>query len=85
MITWTNNAWEEFISFQENKKIIKRIIKLLKDIERNGYTGIGKPEPLKGDLSGLWSRRIDTKNRIVYKIEGDTVKVYQCGSHYSDK
>ena len=85
MITWTNNAWDEFISFQEDRKIIKRIIELLKDIERNGYTGIGKPEPLKGDLSGLWSRRIDTKNRIVYKIEDDTVKVYQCGSHYSDK
>lgn len=84
MITWTDNAWEDFISLQDNRKMIKKIIKLLKDIERNGYSGIGKPEPLKGDLSGLWSRRIDAKNRIVYKIEEDTVKVYQCGTHYGD-
>ena len=85
MITWTNNAWEDFTNLQDDRKAIKKIIKLLKDIECNGYSGIGKPEPLKGDLSGLWSRRIDAKNRIVYKIEGDTVKVYQCGSHYRDK
>lgn len=86
MITWTSNAWEEFTSLQDkDRKTIKRIIKLIKDIERNGYTGIGKPEALKGDLSGLWSRRIDSKNRIVYKIDEDTVRIYQCGSHYGDK
>lgn len=63
---------------------MKRIL-LLKDIERNGYEGIGKPEPLAGDLSMYWSRRIDAVNRIVYRIEGNTVKIVQCGSHYRDK
>ncbi len=58
---------------------------LLKDIDRNLYEGIGNPEPLKGNFSGYWSRRIDSKNRIVYKIKNDTVLIAQCGSHYRDK
>ena len=58
---------------------------ILKDIERNGYDGIGKPERLSGDLSAYWSRRIDDSNRLVYRIEGDTIKIVQCGSHYRDK
>ena len=66
-------------------KIFKRILELIKDIDRNGYTGIGKPEPLKYDLSGYWSRRIDAGNRIVYKIEDGIIKIVQCGSHYRDK
>ena len=67
------------------KKTLKRIIQLIKDIERNGYEGIGKPEPLKGDLSKYWSRRIDDCNRIVYCIENDIIKIVQCGSHYRDR
>lgn len=58
---------------------------LLKDIERNGYSGIGKPEALKGDLSGYWSRRIDECNRIVYRIKDEMIQIVQCGSHYRDK
>lgn len=86
MITWTSKAWEDFVEIQSrDKKSVKKIIELIKDIERNGYKGIGKPEPLKAGLSGYWSRRIDTKNRIVYKIDGDTVKIVQCGTHYGDK
>ena len=69
----------------QDKKTLKRIHKLLNDIDRNGYEGIGKPEPLSADLSGYWSRRIDDKNRIVYKIENDMIKIVQCGSHYRDK
>ena len=61
------------------------ILELIKDIDRNGYTGIGKPEALKHDLSGYWSRRIDAGNRIVYKIEDGIIKIVQCGSHYRDK
>lgn len=61
------------------------ILELIKDIDRNGYTGIGKPEALKHDLSGYWSRRIDSGNRIVYKIEDGIIKIVQCGSHYRDK
>ena len=86
MITWTSKAWEEFIELHsKDHKMVKKVIKLIKDIERNGYLGIGKPEPLKGDLSGYWSRRIDSKNRIVYKVEDDIIKIVQCGSHYGDK
>ena len=56
----------------------------MKDIERNGYTGIGKPEPLKYGFSGYWSRRIDNYNRIVYKIENNILKIAQCGLHYNE-
>ena len=82
---WTDDAWEEFEYWSTNdKKTLKKILNLLKDIDRNGHTGIGKPEPLKGDLSGYWSRRIDDYNRIVYKIENSNIKIVQCGSHYKD-
>ncbi len=69
----------------QDKKTLKRINLLLKDIERNGNDGIGKPEPLIGNLSGYWSRRIDDTNRLVYKIENDTIKIVQCRSHYREK
>ena len=70
---------------EEDKKTLRKIKKLLADISRNGYDGIGHPEPLKGDLSGFWSREIDEKNRLVYKIENDCIKIYQCKNHYDDK
>ena len=83
---WTDDAWEDYVYWEtQDKKTLKRIHKLLNDIDRNGYEGIGKPEPLPVDLSGYWSRRIDDKNRIVYKIENDMIKIVQCGSHYRDK
>lgn len=84
--SWDDEAWEEFIYWEaHDKQIYKHIIKLIKDIDRNGYSGIGKPEPLTGNLSGFWSRRIDEKNRIVYTIENDTIFIAQCGSHYREK
>ena len=64
---------------------MKRILKLLQDIDKNGYDGIGKPEPLGENLSGYWSRRIDDCNRLVYRIDDGTIKIVQCGSHYRDK
>lgn len=64
---------------------MKRINRLIQDIERNGYSGIGKPEPLKGDLSGFWSVRIDESNRIVFRINKEKLEIWQCGSHYRDK
>ncbi len=83
---WTDNAWEEYLYWQQNdKKTLKRINKILADIDRNGNIGIGKPERLTGNLSGYWSRRIDDKNRIVYKINNDVITIIQCGSHYRDK
>ena len=84
--SWSDDAWEDFLYWEtHDKQIYKRIILLIKDVDRNGYDGIGKPEPLKGDLSGYWSRRIDSKNRIVYKIENGIIYIAQCGSHYKDK
>ena len=70
---------------KQDKKTLKRINKLLQGIERDGYNGIGKPEQLKGDLSGCWSVKIDEKNRIVFRIENDNLEIVQCGSHYRDK
>ena len=83
---WHDEAWDEYLYWQtQDKKILKRINMLLKDIDRNGYQSIGKPEPLKGDLSGFWSVRIDDKNRIVFRIENDRMEIIQCGSHYGDR
>ena len=83
---WTDEAWEDFEYWlRQDKKTLKRILLLLKDIERNGNEGLGKPERLSGDLSNYWSRRIDHANRIVYRIDQDILKIVQCGSHYRDK
>ena len=83
---FTDAAWEDFEYWlKQDKKTFKRILQLLKDIDRNGYEGLGKPERLSGDLYAYWSRRIDHANRLVYRIENDTIKIVQCGSHYRDK
>ncbi len=84
-ILWEERAWEEYLEWQiQDKKILKRINMLIKDIQRDCYEGIGKPEPLKNNFSGWWSRRIDEVNRIVYKkIEGAIV-VASCKGHYND-
>ena len=69
-ISWFDEAWEDYVYWQtQDKKTIKRINELIKDIKRNGYIGTGKPEPLKGEFSGFWSRRIDEVNRFVYRIK----------------
>ena len=82
---WSDEAWEEFLEqLKKDKNFFKRLEKILKDIERHGYKGIGKPEPLKYDLAGYWSRRIDDYNRIVYKIENGRIKIAQGGLHYND-
>ena len=84
--TWFDEAWEEYLFWQkQDRKTLKRINKLLQDIERNGYNGIGKPEPLQGDLTGFWSVRIDEKNRIVFRIKSGVLEIAQCGSHYRDQ
>jgi toxin YoeB len=83
---WHDTAWEDYLFWQtQDKKTLKRINKLLQDIERNGYNGIGKPEPLKHDLQGFWSVKIDDNNRIVFRIENGKLEITQCGSHYRDK
>lgn len=83
---WGDEAWEDYLFWQkQDKRILKRINNLIKDIERNGYRGLGNPEPLKGNLSGYWSVRIDSKNRIVFRLKQDKMEILQCGSHYRDK
>ena len=82
---WHDKAWDEYVEWQaEDKRTLKRINILLKDIDRNPFTGIGKPEPLKNNWQGYWSRRIDEVNRIVYKIENSQMIIAQCGGHYDD-
>ena len=82
---WHDRAWDEYVEWQtEDKKTLKRINALLKDIDRHPFTGIGKPEPLKGNKQGYWSRRIDEVNRLVYKVERDQLIIAQCGTHYKD-
>jgi toxin YoeB len=82
---WTDRAWDDYLYWQtQDRKTLNRINALVKDIERNGHDGIGKPEPLKGTLAGWWSRRIDDENRIVYRLKGDAIEISQCRGHYSD-
>ena len=83
---WTDNAWRDYLYWQsQDKKTIKRINQLLNDIERNGNTGIGKPEALKENLSGWWSRRIDETNRLIYRIENNKIIISHCRTHYAEK
>ena len=82
---WFDEAWIDYIYWQtHDKKTLKRINNLIKDTERNPFEGIGKPEPLKGDLSGFWSRRIDDTNRFVYRINNDKLEILSCRGHYED-
>lgn len=84
-IMFTERAWEEYCYWQsQDKKTLKKINQLLTDIKRNEYTGIGKPEPLKNQLSGYWSRRIDDVNRLVYRISNNQIEIVQCKGHYED-
>lgn len=79
-------AWQDYLYWQtQDKKTLKRINQLLQDIIRNGYEGIGKPEPLKNEFQGFWSRRIDETNRIIYRIDNEQIIIVQCKTHYSDK
>jgi toxin YoeB len=82
-LTWTLAAWEDYAWWQgQDRKTLKRINALIQDTLRNPFTGIGKPEPLRENLSGFWSRRIDESNRLVYAVEGDSLVVIACRYHY---
>ena len=82
-IIFSKNAWEDYISWQlEEKKILRKINELIKDIQRKPYEGIGKPDPLKYDLAGLWSRRIDREHRLVYQVLKEDLLIYSCRYHY---
>lgn len=82
---WFDEAWEDYLFWQtQDKKTLKQINALIRDIERENFDGIGKPEPLKGDLSGFWSRRIDSTNRLVYRIRDGVLELLSCRGHYDD-
>lgn len=82
---WFDEAWDDYLYWQtQDRKTLKRINMLLKDIERENFVGIGKPEPLKGDMSGFWSRRIDDVNRLVYRISGNVIEIVSCKGHYEN-
>lgn len=85
IIQWDFDAWEDYLYWQsQDKKILKRINQLLKDISRSSFEGIGKPEPLKGNLAGFWSRRIDEEHRLVYAVEDNKVLIFSCRGHYNN-
>ena len=80
---WSEKSWDDYLYWQkQNKNLLKKINHLIRDIERNPYEGLGKPEPLKGNLSGWWSRRIDDTHRIIYRVEKSNLEIAQCKDHY---
>ncbi len=82
---WTDDAWEDYVYWQkQDKRTVDRINKLIKSIDRNKFDSIGKPEPLKYDMQGYWSVRIDKENRLVYKIENENLYIVACRYHYDD-
>ena len=82
---WSDKAWDDYLYWQaQDKKTLKRENQLVKDIERNNFEGIGKPDALKGNLSGFWSRRIDDANRLIYRINGEFIDILSCKGHYEN-
>ena len=81
---WSDDAWDDYLYWhgQGNKSNIKKINKLIKDIDRSPFAGLGKPEPLKHDLSGKWSRRITDEHRLIYRVENETIFIYSAKDHY---
>ena len=83
---WSDSAWEEYIVWQtKDIKLMKRINQLIRDVERDPFRCSGKTEPLKGNWSGWWSRRIDDDNRLIYRVRNGILEIAQCGTHYGDK
>ena len=83
LLSWTDAAWDDYLYWQtQDKKTLKRINKLINDVRRSPFEGIGKPEPLKENLSGFWSRRIDDTNRLVYAVDDQAITIISCCYHY---
>ena len=84
LLQWDFDAWEDYLYWQaESKKNVKRINQLIKDMMRHPFEGIGKPEPFKSNLAGLWSRRIDEEHRIVYLVDDGNIVIFSCRGHYN--
>lgn len=81
---WTDDAWDDYLWWQQHdKKTLKRLNQLIRDVERDPFDGIGKPEPLRGELSGMWSRRINQEDRLVYEVADDQLIIYSAKDHYA--
>ena len=84
ILSWTREAWSDYTYWQtQDKKTLKRINRLIQDTQRSPFEGTGKPEPLKENLSGFWSRRIDDTNRLVYAVDGNQLTIISCRYHYA--
>lgn len=82
-LVFTARSWDDYLYWQKNdKRMVRRINDLIKDIQREPFEGIGKPEPLKYQLQGLWSRRIDAEHRLVYEVAEDELRIIACRYHY---
>jgi toxin YoeB len=82
-VMWTAEAWDDYVYWQsQDKKTLRRINQLIKDVQRSPFEGIGKPEPLKENLTGFWSRRIDETNRLIYEVEKSQMNIVSCRYHY---
>jgi len=83
LLSWTDEAWDSYLYWKtQDKKTLKRINKLITDVKRSPFEGIGKPEPLKENLTGFWSRRIDDTNRLVYAVDDHAITIISCRYHY---
>ena len=83
LLSWTDEAWNSYVYWQtQDKKTLERINKLISDVKRSLFDGIGKPEPLKENLSGFWSRRIDDTNRLVYAVDDTSITIISCRYYY---
>lgn len=82
-LIWSEQSWDDYLYWQQNdKKILKKINSLIKDIKREPFQGVGEPEPLKYNWSGYWSRRINLEHRIIYKVLDNSILIAQCRYHY---
>lgn len=83
LLSWTDESWRDYLYWQgQDKKTLRRINSLIKDVQRSAFEGIGKPEPLRESLSGFWSRRIDDTNRLVYAVDDRAITILSCRYHY---
>ena len=84
-LTWLPNGWNDYLYWQKNdRKILQRVNELIRDALRNPFTGIGKPELLRNNLKGWWSRRVTQEHRLIYRVDGESLLIMQCRFHYDD-
>jgi len=84
-LSFTREGWDDYLAWQGDRRMLRQIHKLIADIQRGGNSGLGKPEPLRGDLTGWWSRRISDQHRLVYRVTDNGIEIAQCGGHYGDR